>query len=125
MINFEEVQKLMKCFPNSFINQIGELIVHRASNTYLVLRNCQTELDIKCKVIEQLSRAAYKTCPYGSDRKNKEFNRFILNGLNKYLDTTFDETDMDVIYTKLGNGVHHGLTVQFITSGFNLEVLYD
>ena len=74
-------------------------------------------------MLEWLSRAAYKTAPFNSNRKNKEFNKFILDGINSYLVTTFTEDDMDIIYTYLGNRCNHKRTVEFILSGYEMAVL--
>ena len=71
---------LMRCFSGSFINRNGEIIVHEKANQYFNLANCNDNLDIKCKVLEWLSRGAYKTEPYGNKKKNVEFNNFMLNG---------------------------------------------
>ena len=117
----------MKAFPRSFIIATGEgeaeFIAHREANTYFRLIDCFTEFDVKCKVLEWFSRAAHKTAPFNSDRKNKEFNKFILDGINRYLDTNFTEDDMDIIYTYLGNRCNHERTVRFIESGYDMSVL--
>ena len=123
MVTWEIMQKLMKCFENSFINHNGEFIAHSKANAYFILHSCETELDVKCKVLEWLSRDAYKICPFGSDRKNKEFHKFMLNGINEFLGTEFTENDIDTIYTYLGNACHHSLTIKFIESGYDLSIL--
>jgi hypothetical protein len=123
MVTWELTKRLMNCFNNSFINQNGEFIAHRKANEYFILSSCETELDIKCKVLEWFSRSAYKTCPFASDRKNKEFHKFMLSGINKFLETEFTVSDIDIIYTYLGNACHHSLTIEFIESGYDLSVL--
>ena len=124
MINeFEKIQKLMSCFPNSFINGEGEFIAHRYANEYFILRTCETELDIKCKVLEWFSRGAYKSEPYMSKKKNAEFHEFMINGINKYLGTNFSYDDMEIIYTYLGNCCNHAKTEKFIESGYDMSVL--
>ena len=60
----------MHCFPRSFINPNGEFIAHPIANQYFILRDCKSELDVKCKVLEWFSRGAYKTEPYGTKKKN-------------------------------------------------------
>lgn len=87
----------MDCFPGSVINHNGEFIAHIRTNTYFILRNCNDKEDVKCKVLEWLSRPAYKTEPYGTKRKNDEFHSFILAGVNNYLGTDFSEKDMEKI----------------------------
>ena len=124
-MEWELIQKLMHCFPRSFINEYGEFIAHQIANEYFNLRKCKSELDVKCKVLEWFSRGAYKTEPYGTKKKNNEFHKFMLDGINDFLGTEFTEDDMELIYTYLGNAVHHELTIKFICSGYDMEVLKE
>lgn len=112
--------RLMRAFPNSFINQHFEFIAHRYSNTYFLLVNCESELDVKCQVLEWFSRAAHKSRPYQTTKSNKKFHRFMLDGINQFLHTQFTEDDMAVIYQNLGNGVRHDLTVEFVESDYDM-----
>ncbi len=123
VLNWEIITKLMKCFPNSFINDEGEFIAHRDSNTYFILKACKTELDVKCKVLEWLSRAAYKAEPYRRNDKNVYFHEFMRDGINEFLGTHFSENDMEEIYTYLGNACNHEKTVRFIESNYDMSVL--
>lgn len=116
---------LMAAFPGSFIYYNGEFIAHKKSNTYLVFANCKTMEDLQCKVLEWFSRAAYKTEPYYTDKSNAKFHQFMMDGINKFLGTAFSFDDMELIYTYLGNAVHHDLTVAFVRSGYNMEVLRE
>ncbi len=122
MIEWKIVQKLMNSFDRSFINQNGEFIAHREANQYFLLHNCESELDVKCKVLERLSRAAHKTAPFG-ERKNRQFHEFMLNGINTFLGTSFTPDDMELIYTYLGNACNHEKTIRFIESGYDFAVL--
>ena len=115
--------KLMRCFPNSFINYQGEFIAHSGTNAYFNLTTCEDELDVKCKVLEWLSRSASKECPFKSDRKNEKFQQFMLDGINKYLETEFSHDDIDEIYSYLGNRCNHALTLRFIECGYYVEIL--
>lgn len=125
MVDWNIVQRLMRAFPNSFVNANGEIIVHRDANEYFLFRTCKTELDVQCKVLEWLSRGAYKTSPFPSERKNRKFQDFMLNGINKYLETDFTRDDMDLIYTYLGNACNHDLTVKFVESGYIMALLKE
>lgn len=125
MDKLEMAKALMACWPQSFIYRNGEFIAHRRSNTYLIFENCETMEDLQCKVLEWFSRAAHKTRPYGTDKSNKKFHQFMLDGINQFLGTAFSFYDMDLIYTYLGNAVHHDLTVEFVRSGYDMELLYD
>ena len=75
--------------------------------------------------MEWLSRSAYKTEPYSTKRSNDEFHRFILGGVNQFLETDFTEKDMEQIYTYLGNRCNHAKTLEFIESGYDMSVLKD
>lgn len=125
MDKLEMAKALMACWPQSFVYRNGEFIAHRRSNTYLVFENCETMEDLQCKVLEWFSRAAYKTQCYDTTRSNKKFHQFMLDGINKFLGTAFSFDDMELIYTYLGNAVHHNLTVAFVRSGYNMEVLRE
>ena len=122
-MNFDTILKLMGCFPRSTINQFGEFIAHEKGNAFFNLKYCKTELDIQCKILEWFSREAYKSTPYKRKKKNDEYHKFILDGINKYFATDFKNEDMMEIYCKLGNAVNHKLTIEFIQSGFDFSVL--
>ena len=123
MDKFEMSLKLMQSFPDSFLNPKGEFIAHKRSNTYLIFANCETLMDLQCKILEWFSRAAYKTEPYYTDKSNNKFHRFMLDGINDFLGTEFTFDDMELIYTYLGNAVNHSLTVEFVESGYDMEIL--
>lgn len=123
MINdFSKIQKLMQSFPNSFINGEGEFIAHNYANEYFILRNCETELDIKCKVLEWFSRS-YKIRPYRTPDRNARYQEFMRNGINNYLGTNFTKDDLCRIYTHLGNACNHQKTVEFVNAGYDMEIL--
>ena len=123
MVNSWVTKKLASAFPNSFINSALEFIAHKEANEYFRLEDCECEFDVKCKVLEWLSRGAYKTCPFNSNLKNERFHNFMLNGINDFLGTDFTEDDIEIIYTYLGNRCNHEKTVRFIESGYDMAVL--
>ena len=110
-------------FEGSFFNERDEFIAHRYSNTYFIFGNCETELDVKCKVLEWLSRSASKVIPYSQEWRNKKFRKFMLDGINMFLGTNFSFDDMEIIYTYLGNACNHKRTIQFIESGYDVQAL--
>lgn len=122
-MDWELLTRLINCFPKSFINQNGEFIAHAEANQYFILRDCNTELDIKCKVIEWFSRSACKTRPFDSARRNKQFQKFMLNGINEFLETNFTAGEMEVIYTYLGNACNHDKTIVFVLSDYDMKIL--
>lgn len=123
MVDSLVTKKLSRAFPNSFINTSFEFIAHLKANEYFRLEDCENEFDVKCKVLEWLSRGAYKTCPFHTNLKNERFHNFMLNGINDFLGTDFTEEDMAIIYQKLGNRVCHSLTEEFVNSGYDMAVL--
>ena len=123
MVDGLVTKKLARAFPNSFINTALEFIAHKEANEYFRLEDCNNEFDVKCKVLEWLSRGAYKTCPFNSNIKNERFHNFMLNGINDFLGTDFTESDIEKIYTYLGNRCNHEKTVKFINSGYDMSVL--
>lgn len=125
MISFDIMKNLMKCFPGSFINEHGEFIAHEKANQYFNLSNCETELDVKCKVLEWFSRAAFKTEFCRNPHSNNLFRGFMLNGINDFLGTKFDTEIMREIYINIGNCCNHEKTIRFIESGYDLEMLQE
>lgn len=123
MVDSLVTKKLAVAFPNSFINTSLEFIAHKEANEYFRLEDCNNEFDVKCKVLEWLSRGACKTCPFNTNRKNEKFHNFMLNGINDFLGTDFTEDDMRIIYQELGNRVRHSLTKEFVNSGYNMTEL--
>ena len=119
----DTILKLFYAFPKSTITSCGEFIAHVPTNQYFILKSCSNELEVKCKVIEQFSRGASKTMPYSSDRENKRFNEYMRKGINKFLDTQFSSDDLLNIYIFLGNGRNRQLCIDFIKSGYNMELL--
>lgn len=43
---------------------------------------------------------------------------------SELIGTQFTQEDMYWIYDKLGNAVNHELTLKFITSGYDLKIVY-
>lgn len=117
--------RLLKAFPKSFINHLGEFIGSLKENPYFCLADCKNELDVKCKVLEWFSGPASKSQFYSSEKRNREYHKYILDGINTFLDTNFTFEDMELIYQELGNRANHSLTLKFIKSGYNLKVLQN
>ncbi|MDF2510447.1 MAG: hypothetical protein K0S04_313 [Herbinix sp.] len=115
--------KLIQAFPESFINDSGEFIAHEKANEYFILDNCKDEEEVKCKVLERLSRGAFKTEPFESMRKNDGFHRFMLDGINEFLGTAFSSDNIEIIYTYLGNNVNRKKCLEFIRSGYDMNLL--
>lgn len=111
-------------FDNSFFNERDEFVAHRYSNTYFIFANCKTEEDVNCKVLEWFSRSASKGVPYSQEWRNKKYNKFMLDGINMFLHTEFTKEDIDLVYTYLGNCCNHERTLDFVRSGYNMELIH-
>lgn len=120
---FETTMRLTECFPNGFLNINGEFIAHRYANEYFILKDCETEDDVKFKILAWFSRAAHKTQPYNSEKSNDKFHKFMLEGINKFLGTEFTEDDMAVIYDHFGNGINKKECYEFIKQKYDMSML--
>ena len=125
MVDNDVLLRLFKCFPNSFMNSQLEFIADLKSNTYFRLSDCETEFQVKKKVIQWLSRAAFKSEPYQTMIANERFHKRIAKGINDFIDTDWDCDDFEIIYAKLGNGCNDDLCEAFINSGYDLDVLRE
>ena len=56
LAGIDMVIKLAQAFPGGFLNGRGEFVAHKKANEYFLLADCETETDVKCKVLEWLSR---------------------------------------------------------------------
>ena len=125
----EHIKKLMTIAIKNdfepFINHLGELILNRETNLYFSVNDIKSWKDVACKLLEWCSRDACKTHPFASDRESKKYNEQVRNIINKFLGTDFNEDDMGVIYSELGNRVNHQLTLDFINSGFKLKAFEE
>ena len=125
MIDWEEIEKLMGAFVvhGCFINHRGEMILSKVGNVYFTISECKTRNDIVKKLLEWCSRPMAKGSPYSSETHNQNWRRSMILSLNNYLGTQFNGSDLWVIYDRLGNAVDRELTIQFINSDFDMEVL--
>ena len=54
-----------------------------------------------------------------------EFHKFMLDGINAFLNTNFTEDDMDLIYTYLGNDCNRKLCEDFVNSNYDMNILKE
>ena len=95
MVDVTILQRLYAAFPKALLNHNLEFIVDLKANTYFLLADCETEEDVIAKLLEWLSRAAFKTEPYGSRTANKKFHAYHLDGINQFCSASFTEDDME------------------------------
>lgn len=125
MVETDILKKLFKAFPNSIINHSFEFVadVNPRVNSYFCLSNCDSEEDVQAKVLEWLSRDAYNSTHYRTNKKNDEVHRYHLDGINSFLGTEFMPEDVEFIYQELGNCITHKKTLEFIRSGYDMTLI--
>ncbi|MBR5022381.1 MAG: hypothetical protein IKY18_04185 [Oscillospiraceae bacterium] len=126
----EMVDLLRRCFPDSWINYFNDFIAHRGANRHYgaaccKLGQCETEEDVIAAALEMLTIDCCKSAPFETPEANRNFRRYMLKGMNKLLGKAFTEKQYLGIYTCIGNGINHQLTIDFIRSGYDLKVLWD
>lgn len=125
MVNKKVLNDLFAAFPDAILNHNLEFVAdpHRRVNSYFRLDSCETRTDVVAKLIEYLSREAFKTQHFGAKWRNDQVHKYHLDGINQFCGTAFTPEDMELIYTKLGNSIRHQKTLEFIRSGYDLDVL--
>lgn len=119
---YEELKKLMNCFPDSYINRQLELILIPKTNTFFRLEGCLTREDVISKVLMWCTRDIARAAPYKQVKRNIDFYVFNKKRLEKYLGAS---VNVDVVYHLLGNGINKALTEEFIKSGFSMNLLFS
>lgn len=125
MVSQQVLKDLFRAFPNAIMNRNLEFVAepNRYINSYFRLEDCESREDVTAKVLEWLSREAYKSQHYHVDWRNKKVHEYHLQGINAFCGTNFSHDDIEIIYTRLGNRVNHKLTLDFIHSGYDMSVL--
>ena len=120
------LRKLARAFPKGgYLTANGEFIANRRTNAYFNLLNCETAIDVYCKVLEWLSRDCFKAMPYSTDGKNAKYHQEMRASVNDFLGAQFTEDDMEIIYQKLGNAVNHKLTLKFVLADYDMSILTE
>ncbi|WP_455455077.1 hypothetical protein [Streptococcus salivarius] len=119
---YEELRKLLNCFPDAFINRQLEFILIPKTNTYFHLEGCLTKEDVISKVLMWCTRDIAKAAPYVQAKRNIDFYVSNKERLEEYLGAS---VNVDVIYHCLGNGINAKLTKEFIESGFSMNLLFS
>ena len=94
MVNQYVLNDLFGAFPNAIMNRNLEFVAdpNRRVNSYFRLDNCETRTDAQCKVLEYLSREAYKSQHFNKEWRNEQVHDYHRNGINAY--------EQDYIYTQ-------------------------
>ena len=141
----KEVFKILEIFEEGFLNSQLELVIcHPVNpvdicddfdyriwhgkgrnvycNYYFRTEDCNSKMDIKCKVLAWWSRAAFKEEPAGR-QASEVIQDYVRRGINEYLGTNFSREDMELIYIYLGNDINRKLCEEFIKSKYDLSLL--
>lgn len=110
------INHTLHAFPKSFINHNNEIILEPKNNVYFRLEGVESELDFKCKMVAWVSRPIAKGL-------NKHWSPRVLSSFNEALGTNFTKNEMYMIYDRLGNDVNRQLSIRFIESNYNLELI--
>ncbi|MCI5852288.1 MAG: hypothetical protein MR015_01430 [Clostridiales bacterium] len=119
----ESVKTAMNLLPGSFVNQNNELILIPRFNVYMGLDYVDTDEDFKVRLCECFSRDCSYALRYKRAKNQREYYQKNTDVFNKICKTNFSIADMEIIYTKLGNGINHELAKRFVKNGFDLSVL--
>lgn len=125
MVDQRTLNDLFWAFPDAIMNRNLEFIAdpNRRVNSYFRLDNCETRTDAICKVLEYLSREAFKSQHFHVKWRNEEVHDYHLQGINRFCGTNFTKKDIEVIYTYLGNECNRKKTLDFINSGYDVSIL--
>lgn len=110
-ISYEEAEEYG--FDVSKAHNYEKQTVEKNYQTYLCYKD---DYPIEEQIISSLSRPAHK-------EGTKESREWILDGINKFLGTKFNDADIELIYTKLGNGCNPDLRKKFVESNYDMNIL--
>lgn len=124
------ISKFIEAFP------LGDATVNLSSKMRLNAHTEDTLISIyvpnnspieyvKCKVIEYMCCYCYDNPKFrGSIEANRSKFDYMLNGINTFLGTDFDRTEIKMIDIICGGGFDPEATGRFILSGFSKNWLY-
>lgn len=124
----KKLDKFKECFPKSFINKNNEMIVDPVKNIFFQMEGVENEQDLAIKLLSWVSRAAYKEAEQTEKNRKKKISmktfkreNYFLDGINKFLHTSFGWEDMRIIYTKFGNGLNQDELLQFMENDYDMR----
>lgn len=125
MVEQNVLKDLFAAFPSAIINRNIEFVAdpNPRVNSYFRLDDCESREDVAAKLLEWVSREAYKSQHYGTDWRNDAVHAYHHLGINSFCGTNFGKDDIEIIYTLLGNRANHQKTLEFIRSGYDMDVL--
>ena len=127
MVEQKVLNDLFSAFPDAILNRNLKFVAdpHRRVNSYFRLDNCETREDVVAKLLEWLSREAFKSRHFDAAWRNDQVHKYHLDGINQFCGTSFTPGDIERIYTELGNSIRHQKTIEFIRSGYDMDILWN
>lgn len=119
----QTIKTLGECFPGGYVNFDQEFVAHRRAGAVCDMKGCTSPLELRCRVIEQLVGHCCKTRPFKGAEANVSFRRFMMEGMGRFLGVKLVESEYELVYERLGNGIDRQLTVEWVRSGYDLRVL--
>ena len=117
-LDYNEIFKFMRGIDADYLNPYGEIIIDEKSNTYAIIKDCETIEDVKMRVVFALCR------PIGKGLEERPAKRLLKN-LNKYFETELSRADMRLIYQELCYSSKQEEFKDFIKRGFPIKELEE
>lgn len=117
------IDEFAASFPNSFVNEIGELILVPKTNLYFKVEGITSIEELLCKIVEWCSRDACKSEPFYHSWRNKQYQQKVRDNINEFLGVDFSEEEWLLVYEYLGNNINRPLCEEFVRSDFDLNII--
>lgn len=92
-LSFKTLQRLLKCFPGSFIDENMNFIISESADIYIDLNKCKNKNDLVYELIYLLSQYTYKTEPFYIKNQNIGLHKMIKDSINNFLSTNLSVDD--------------------------------
>lgn len=92
-LSFKTLQRLLKCFPGSLIDENMNFIISKSADICIDLNKCKNRDDLDYELIYLLSRYTYKTEPFYIKSQNIGLHKMIKDSINNFLSTNLSIND--------------------------------
>lgn len=92
-LSFKTLQRLLKCFPGSLIDENMNFIISKSADICIDLNKCKNKDDLTYELIYLLSQYVYKIEPYYIKSQNIGLHKMIKDSINKFLSTNLSVDD--------------------------------
>ena len=123
----EKIEKVYDMFDSSFLYRGEELILHKKWNVYFRLDTASYERKHRKITAEEFDYKLLSFCSFycaeNHFKKSSVHCKYFWNKINRWFRKDFTYEELQRIYTKIGTGSNRVIGLEFIKSGFNMEVL--